>query len=96
MNPVGVVASITFREAARKKILWTALVVGIGFVVVFGAGLYYQLTDLRNSNIAPFLRCQLLSATLMIGLHTVDLLAVLMTILTSLDTISGEIASGTI
>jgi hypothetical protein len=39
MNPVGVVASITFREAARKKILWTALVVGIGFVVVFGAGL---------------------------------------------------------
>jgi hypothetical protein len=32
----------------------------------------------------------------MIGLHTVDLLAVLMTILTSLDTISGEIASGTI
>jgi hypothetical protein len=51
---------------------------------------------LRNSNIAPFLRRQLLSASLMIGLHTVDLLAVLMTILTSLDTISGEIASGTI
>ncbi len=96
MNPVLVIASITFREAARKKILWTALVVGIGFVIVFGAGLYYQLTDLRNSNIAPFLRYQLLSATLMIGLYTVDLLAVVMTILTSLDTISGEIASGTI
>ncbi len=96
MNPVWVIASITFREAARKKILWTALVVGIGFVIVFGAGLYYQLTDLRNSNIAPFLRYQLLSATLMIGLYTVDLLAVVMTILTSLDTISGEIASGTI
>jgi len=96
MNPVWVIASVTFREAARKKILWTALVVGIGFVIVFGAGLYYQLTDLRNSNIAPFLRYQLLSATLMIGLYTVDLLAVVMTILTSLDTISGEIASGTI
>lgn len=96
MNPVWVIASITFREAARKKILWTALVIGIGFVIVFGAGLYYQLTDLRNSNIAPFLRYQLLSATLMIGLYTVDLLAVVMTILTSLDTISGEIASGTI
>ena len=96
MNPVWVIASITFREAARKKILWTALVVGIGFVIVFGAGLYYQLTDLRNGNIAPFLRYELLSATLMIGLYTVDLLAVVMTILTSLDTISGEIASGTI
>lgn len=96
MNPVWVIASITFREAARKKILWTALVVGIGFLIVFGAGLYYQLTDMRTSSIAPFLRYQLLSATLMIGLYTVDLLAVVMTILTSLDTISGEIASGTI
>jgi len=96
MNSLWVIASITFREATRKKILWTALVVGIGFVIVFGAGMYYQLTDLRNSNIAPFLRYQLLSATLMIGLYTVDLLAVVMTILTSLDTISGEIASGTI
>ena len=33
---------------------------------------------------------------LMIGLYTVDLLAVVMTILTSVDTISGEVASGTI
>ena len=32
----------------------------------------------------------------MVGLYTVDLLAVVMTILTSVDTISGEITSGTI
>jgi len=96
MNPLWVIASITFREAARKKLLWTALVVGLGFLSVFGAGLHYQLTDLRTSNIAPFLRYQILSATVMIGLYTVDLLAVVMTILTSVDTISGEIASGTI
>ena len=32
----------------------------------------------------------------MIGLYTVDLLAVVMTILTSVDTIAGEITSGTI
>jgi ABC-type transport system involved in multi-copper enzyme maturation permease subunit len=32
----------------------------------------------------------------MVGLYTVDLLAVVMSILTSVDTISGEIASGTI
>ncbi len=96
MNAVGVIASITFREAARKKILWTALVVGIGFLAVFGAGLHYQMADLRTNGMAPFLRYQVLSATLMIGLYTVDLLAVVMTILTSVDTISGEIGSGTI
>jgi Cu-processing system permease protein len=96
MNPVWVIASITFREAARKKILWTALVVGIGFLLVFGAGLYYQMADFRSSNMPPFLRYQILSAMLMVGLYTVDLLAVVMTILTSVDTLSGEIASGTI
>jgi ABC-type transport system involved in multi-copper enzyme maturation permease subunit len=96
MKPLWVIASITFREAARKKILWTALAVGLGFLFVFGAGLYYQMADFRTSNMPPFLRYQVLSATLMVGLYTVDLLAVVMTILTSVDTISGEIASGTI
>src|ERR1700758_2362278 len=33
---------------------------------------------------------------LLVGLYTVDLLAVVMTILTSVDTVAGEIASGTI
>ena len=96
MNPLWVIASITFREAARKKILWTALVVGLGFLMVFGAGLYYQMADFRTGSVPPFLRYQVLSAMLMVGLYTVDLLAVVMTILTSVDTIAGEIASGTI
>jgi len=96
MTPLWVIASITFREAARKKILWTALIVGVGFLIVFGAGLYYQTADFRANNMAPFLRYQVLSAMLMVGLYTVDLLAVVMTILTSVDTLSGEIASGTI
>src|SRR5207302_2676306 len=64
--------------------------------MIFGAGLYYQIADFRASNMPPFLRYQVLSAMLMVGLYTVDLLAVVMTILTSVDTISGEIASGTI
>jgi len=96
MNALWVIASITFREAARKKILWTALVVGLGFLIVFGVGLYYQVSAFRTSSVPPFLRYQILSAMLMVGLYTVDLLAVVMTILTSVDTISGEIASGTI
>jgi ABC-type transport system involved in multi-copper enzyme maturation permease subunit len=95
MNAVWIIASITFREAARKKLLWTAGAVGIGFLIVFGAGLRYQLADFP-SNLSPFLRYQVLSAMVMVGLYTVDLLAVVMTILTSVDTISGEIASGTI
>ena len=93
---VWTMAGITFREAARKKILWTALLAGAAFLLVFGIGLQFQIGDFRHSAVPPFLRYQVVSAMLMIGLYTVDLLAVVMTTLTSVDTISGEITSGTI
>jgi Cu-processing system permease protein len=91
-----IMAGITFREAARKKILWTAFIAGIGFLLVFGLGLHFQVEDFRTSTVPPFLRYQIVSSMLMVGLYTVDLLAVVMTTLTSVDTISGEIISGTI
>lgn len=93
---VWIMAGITFREAARKKILWTALLAGAAFLLVFGIGLQFQVGDFRRSSVPPFLRYQVISAMLMIGLYTVDLLAVVMTTLTSVDTIAGEISSGTI
>jgi len=93
---IWIMAGMTFREAARKKILWTAFIAGIGFLFIFGIGLHFQVDDFRTSTVPPFLRYQILSSMLMIGLYTVDLLAVVMTTLTSVDTISGEIISGTI
>lgn len=89
-------AGITFREAARKKILWTALLAGLGCLVLFGVAMKYQMEDFQTRATAPFIRYQILSAMLMLGLYTVDLLAVVVTILTSVDTIAGEIGSGTI
>ncbi|HEV2388882.1 MAG TPA: ABC transporter permease subunit [Candidatus Acidoferrales bacterium] len=91
-----IMTGVTFREAARKKILWTALVAGLGFLAVFGIGLRYQMEDFGARATASFIRYQVLSAMLMVGLYAVDLLAVVMTILTSVDTLSGEITSGTI
>jgi len=92
---VWIMAGITFREAARKRILWTALIAGAGFLMVFGVGLHLQIADFRASTPA-FVRYQILSGMLMVGLYTVDLLAVVMTILTCVDTLAGEISSGTI
>jgi hypothetical protein len=66
-----IMAGITFREAARKKILWTALAAGAGFLIVFGLGLHYQMADSARANMAVFLRYQILSGMLMIGLYTV-------------------------
>src|ERR1700722_3988976 len=93
---VWVMAGLTFSGAARKKILLTALFAGLAFLLVFGIGLRFQVGDFRNSAVPPFLRYQVISAMPWLALYTVDLLAVVMTALTSVDTISGELTSGTI
>jgi ABC-type transport system involved in multi-copper enzyme maturation permease subunit len=91
-----IMAAVTFREAAKKKILLTAAIAGLAFLAIFAIGLHYQIQDFGSRSTPPFIRYQILSAMLMVGLYTVDLLSVVMTILTSVDTLAGEITSGTI
>ena len=93
---ICIMAGVTFREAARKKMLWMALAAGCAFLILFGTGLHFQAKDFATHGISPILRREISSTMLTMGLYAVDLLAVLMTILTSVDTLSGEIASGTI
>ena len=90
-----IMAGITFREAARKKVLWMALAAGAAFLCLFANGMYFQLKDL-NPHTNLMIQRQGIGALLMIGLYAVDLMAVVMTVLTSVDTLSGELASGTI
>ena len=90
-----IVAGVTFREAARKKLLWMALLAGSAFLALFGTGLHFQLKDFA-SRTSPLIARQGVDALLMVGLYAVDLMAVVMTVLTSVDTLSGEIDSGTI
>jgi len=89
-------AGVTFREAARKKLLWTAFLAGAAFLALFATGMHYQAKDLRIASVPPFIRHQIFATMLQVGSYAVNLLAVIMTILTSVDTLSGEIASGTI
>ena len=96
MSGWRIMAGITVREAARKRILWTALLTGVGFLILFALALHEQQQDLTARAVTPFVRYQVLSAMLMVALYVVDLLAVVMSILTSVDTLAGEITSGTI
>ena len=95
---IWIMAGVTFREAARKKILWMALAAGVAFLVLFGTAFYFQVKDFQQSSqsMSPVLRREVMNTSLIMGLYAVDLLTVLMTILTSVDTLSGEIASGSI
>jgi ABC-2 type transport system permease protein len=93
---IWIMAAVTFREAARKKMLWMALAAGGAFLILFGTGLHFQAKDFAAHGMSPVLRREISFTMVTMGLYAVDLLAVLMTILTSIDTLSGEIASGTI
>jgi len=91
-----IMAGVTFRESARKKLLWMALLAGVAFLALFGTALHFQLAAFVDNRVPPILRREMLSGMLMMGIYAIDLLVVVMTVLTSVDTLSGEIASGTI
>ncbi|HVA56596.1 MAG TPA: ABC transporter permease [Gemmatimonadaceae bacterium] len=89
-------AGVTLREAVRRKILWTALIAGALLLAVFAVAMHLQVVEFQGRAMSPFVRYQVEAGMLMIGLYTCDLLAVVLTILTSIDTLAGEISSGTI
>ncbi|MGE5568301.1 MAG: ABC transporter permease [Rhodospirillales bacterium] len=97
MRGIGVIAGLTWREALRRRILTAALVLGLAFLALYGLGLHLSLSDTpmevpRNAVI----RRQVLNVLLILGLYAVNWLTVVVTILVSVDTLAGEIASGTI
>jgi len=93
-----VIARLTFKEAARRKILLAALVLGIVFLIVFDLGFHLILNEMERSQYGPnILQKNEISGFLYTaGLYVVNFLTVMMTVLTSVDTLSGEIQSGTI
>ena len=96
MNTIFIISRLTFREAARRKILLAAFLLGLVFLVIFGIGLYYVNRDLSQSVSVTLARSEIRNFLLMAGLYVVNFLTIMMAVLTSVDTLSGEIASGTI
>lgn len=90
------ISGVTFREAARKKLLWVALLGGCAFLILFGIALHFQVEAFDEKAFPAIARSPALTAMLMTGLYAIDSLVVVMTVLTSVDTLSGEIASGAI
>ena len=73
-----------------------ALIAGLGFQILFATGLHFQVEAFQDRHVPVPLRKEILSAMLMMALYAIDLLVVVLTVLTSVDTLSGEISSGTI
>ncbi|MBN1249970.1 MAG: ABC transporter permease [Anaerolineae bacterium] len=98
MAPTFVIARLTFREAARRKILLAALLLGLVFLALYGTGLYFTHQDFARSGELrnPLISNPIFNFLLLAGLYVVNFLFAVMTVLTSVDTVAGEIASGTV
>jgi Cu-processing system permease protein len=96
MMRIWIMAGATFREAARKKLAFMALLAGGAFLALFAIGLHFQLAAFEHPYVRPFVRKQVLNGVLMVGMYALNMLIVVLTVLTSVDTLSGEIASGAI
>jgi ABC-2 type transport system permease protein len=97
MSCTLIVAKLTLKEAVRRKIVLGALLLGLVFLGVYGLGLHFihmdMLRTIGGDNV--LIRNQMYNFLLLSGLYVVNFLFAMMTVLTSVDTVAGEIASGT-
>lgn len=102
MNKIWIIARMTFREAIRRRIVLTGLVLGILFLIFFSIGfrmIYTEITaenNWRANAMVNVMQTEAANFLLMAGLYAVAFLSVAMGALLSADTLAGEISSGTI
>ncbi len=97
MHTIWVITRLTFAEAARRKIVWIALGLGILFLAVFAFGYHLirsnYLAEVENPS--DYVITEMASFFALAGLYAVNFLSAIMTIIASVDTLAGEINSGT-
>jgi len=99
---IWIIARMTFREAIRRRIVLTGLVLGVAFLVIFSIGFHMiYAAALQSTNPAPGAVARVAqgegtNVLLLMGLYAVAFLSVAMGALLGADTLAGEITSGTI
>jgi ABC-type transport system involved in multi-copper enzyme maturation permease subunit len=91
------IAWLTLQEARRRKLLWVGFVLGIAFLAFYGVGfyaIYREVNPHLSSN--SLQRREAFNFLVMTGLYAANFLVVMVSVLISVDTISGEIASHSI
>jgi Cu-processing system permease protein len=95
---IRIILRLTVREAARRKVLWGLLILGVVFLVLYGLGLLF-VQDQFNRVGGPrgvVSMDDIYNFLVMAGLYAANFLMVMLSVLIPVDTLSGEINSGTI
>ena len=90
-------SELTIREAQRRRILFVALIMGLVFLILFAAGFHYVYLQMEKDSIVDSRQGELIIGFLLTaGLYAANLLIMIIAVLVSVTTISGEIDSHTI
>jgi len=104
MNPISIIARLTFHEAIRRRIMLAGLVLGIAFVIIYSTGTHFIFgqiaaetsVSMPSKMAADIMQVESTNGFLMMGLYAATFLSVAMAALLGADTLAGEINSGTI
>ncbi len=107
MNSIWTLARMTFREAIRRRIVLTGLVLGVCFLIIYSIGFHYIMGSVRiagrsiqegvpQDTMVRMAQTEGANTLLLAGLYAVTFLSIAMAALLAADTLAGEISSGTI
>ena len=107
MKNIWILARMTYREALRRRIVLTGLVLGLCFLVIYSLGFHFIIAqvnraasiaaaDTANQAMNNIAAVEGKNGLLMAGLYAVTFLSIAMAALLAADTLAGEIGSGTI
>jgi Cu-processing system permease protein len=96
VNAVLAIAVLTMRELVHRKLAWVMLVMGALFLGVFGLGIWFINRELDSGMVGLVTRTPILAMLTTAGLYVGQFLVLALAVVASVDTLPGEIASGTI
>jgi ABC-type transport system involved in multi-copper enzyme maturation permease subunit len=105
VNPILILTRMTFRQAIRRRIVLTGLLLGVCFLIIFSLGFHMinaaSLQPLASATgggqgVLRVLNTERSNALLLAGLYAVTFLSIAMAALLGADTLASEISSGTI
>lgn len=95
-----VITRLTFQEAIRRRLVWVALALGLAFLVIYALGVNAITSEIQQATadnaVSGLVRAEAVGFLAQAGLYVVNFLSVMLMVLTSVDTLSGEIATGTV
>lgn len=97
METIWIMTRLTFAEATRRKIVWIAIGLGLLFLAVFAYGFQLIRSNYLHEVKEPsqYILTELANFFSLAGLYAVNFLTAIMSIVASVDTLAGEINSGT-